>query len=106
MKYVLILTSIFLSFSIFSIEYKEAKLTLWKKGEALYGDEFIANNEDVVDYLSQLERPIQNFKTIKYKCQAKSRTISPSSWTVGGNSNETTYTYITTVYGLKDCEKI
>jgi len=104
MKY--IFTFLFFNFSLYSMDYKEAKLVVWKTGEALYGDEFISSSENVVDYLASLDRPDHAFKSIRYNCLIKSRKISLKPRTIGANLGESTYTYITTVYGIKDCAKI
>ena len=89
-----------------AMEYTTRKLALWKKGESISGDDFIAANEQVVDYLATLERPTGSFKAIVYQCQIKSRLISPyiQQQNVGGNAN-TSYVYLLSVYDIKDCVK-
>ena len=105
-KRILLLISVFTFFSIsaMAMDYKEAKVFLFKNGESIYGEEFIAQTEDVVDYLATLERPTGVFKSYKYVCQVKSRTIAPRAWVTGGTGGTNPiYTYITSVYSMKDC---
>ena len=106
MKHVFFLILLTLSHSIFSMDYKEAELVVWKTGKSLFGNEFISSSEDVVDYLSGLERPENIFKTYKYKCMVKSQTITSIARTISGETKDAAYVYITTVYGIKDCERL
>ncbi len=95
-----------MSGDLFAMSAEAMRVSVWRKGESIGGEEFIAANEAVVDYLATLERPTGMFETIKYRCQVKSRTIRP---TVMGNTSTGTglnqYVWIRTVYELKDCAK-
>ena len=90
---------------LFAMPAESVRMSVWRKGESIGGEEFIAANEAIVDYLATLERPTGVFETIKYRCQVKSRAIRPS--VMGGNSGTglNQYVWVRTVYELKDCVK-
>lgn len=81
------------------------KMTVWRRGESIGGEEFIAINEEIVDYLATLNRPTGTWEVIKYSCQAKYRTIQPSVWAIGSTGNSQ-YVTVRTVYALSDCVEI
>jgi hypothetical protein len=88
----------------FSMDFSSKKVVVWKRGEAIAGEEFIAANESVVDYLATLERPTGPFKTIVYQCQVKYRDISPTVQNNNaGSTMNNSYLFIRTVYDIKDC---
>jgi hypothetical protein len=89
--------------NVFAMESESLRVAVWRKGESIYGEEFVAANEAVVDYLSTLKRPTGMFDVIKYRCNVKSRTIRPS--VTGGTTGTgiTQYVWVRTVYDLKDC---
>ena len=89
-----------------AMEAESLRLSVWRKGEGIYGEEFVAANEAVVDYLAKLDRPTGVFETYRYRCLVKSRAIRPvlTGGTVGG-TGVTQYVWIRTVYDIKDCVK-
>lgn len=91
--------------TIFGMDYQKTKLTLWRRGEEIAGEEFIAATEQVVDYLKTLKRPTEGFNTIKYSCEAKSRLIRPVVRQTD-LSGRTLYVDIRTVYDLQNCTEI
>ena len=101
----LLIFGLLLSANVFAMDYESIRLSVWRKGEAIAGEEFIAANESVVDYLATLRHPTGGFDTIRYRCNAKGRTIRPSvnGTPVGSTSNE--YVWVRTVYDLRDCKE-
>ncbi len=99
--------SIFISSQVKGMEFTSRKLHVWKRGETMAGDEFIAANEEVVDYLATLKRPSETFKSIAYQCEVKARDISPSiqNNNVGTNNNPS-YVYLKSVYAIRNCVPI
>jgi len=92
-----------------AMEVRDVRLVLWKKGEAIGGDDFVAANESVVDYLATLERPTDPsfMKVIKYNCKAKYRIARPSLTLQQASATSITgYVSIVSVYELNDCTKI
>ncbi|MBM4304476.1 MAG: hypothetical protein FJ112_09130 [Deltaproteobacteria bacterium] len=88
----------------FSMDFSLKKVAVWKRGESMAGEEFIAANESVVDYLATLKRPTEPFKIIVYQCQVKYRDISPTVQNNNASTNITnSYLFIRTVYDIKDC---
>ncbi len=84
--------------------YEPIKLTLWRRGETIAGEEFVAANEAVMDYIATLRRPTEALKGIRYQCQAKGQYIRPSVRYMGAsNPNDNAYVDVRTVYELKDC---
>jgi len=109
MKTLTILLAMILVTQSMAMEFKTAKLVLGKKGEALGGDDFLAANEAVVDYLDSLERPTEPGLSalIKYNCQVKYRRAQPSlTFYQTGTSQISGYVDLLTVYDLKDCVKL
>lgn len=108
-KFFLLLTlslSVFAN-ATFAMDFTTKKLYMWKKGETIAGDDFIAANEDVVDYIATLNRPTEPFKSIVYQCQMKTRMISPNvQYQNTGNNSGTYYVYLLSVYGIKDCQQL
>lgn len=86
-----------------AMAYEPIKLFVYKRGESIGGEEFIAANETVMDYLATLKRPTDPLKGIKYNCQAKGQYIRPSVWQNNAGTNNYAYVDIRTVYDLKDC---
>jgi hypothetical protein len=89
-----------------AMEAQTAKLVVWRRGESIAGEEFVAASEAVVDYLATLERPTENFKVIKYSCQIKQRAIAPSFQTTGEANTVTSSVVVRMVYELRDCKKL
>ena len=87
------------------MEAKQMRMSVWRKGESIGGEEFVAANEAIVDYLATLRRPTGVFETIRYQCLVKMRAIRPT--VMGGNttSSPSTYVWVNTVYELKDCKE-
>ena len=78
------------------------KLVVWKKAETIQGNEFIAANSAVVDYLSTLRRPTGIPRSIVYNCQGKLR-WSRLSINTTGSQNFAAWADVATVYDLGDC---
>lgn len=90
-----------------AMDFASKKVVVWKRGEGMGGEEFVAATEEVVDYLATLERPTEILKSIVYSCQVKSRLIAPSLNLSGSQSVSINgHVYINTVYALKDCIKL
>lgn len=88
---------------IYGMDFSSKKVALWKRGESMAGEEFIAANESVVDYLATLKRPSEPFKANVYQCQVKYRDTTPSVQNNGGTTIDNGYVFIRTVYDMKDC---
>lgn len=100
---------LFLTFALSAsaMEFTQVRLSTWSKGETIFGEDFIAANESVVDYLATLPRPTESgFKSLKFNCQAKIRYIRPDLHTIGTNPPVNGSVDIRTVYELKDCTPI
>ncbi len=104
----LALGSLCLGTASFGMEAQTTKLVIWRGGEDIAGEEFIAANETIVDYLATLRHPTQGFQHADYHCSVKSRRIYPS--VLPYNSSQTgtqqQYTTVNMVYELKDCVEI
>jgi len=89
--------------NVLAMEAQSLRVAVWRKGEAIYGEEFVAANEAVVDYIATLKRPTGMFDVIKYRCNVKSRAIRPTL--TGGTTGTglTQYVWVRTVYDMKDC---
>ena len=89
------------------MDFTSQKLHRWKRGESMGGEEFIAANEDVVDYLATLERPTDPLKSITYQCEVKTRDISPTVQNNNaGTTNTFSYVYLKTLYAIRNCVRI
>ncbi|MEZ4751115.1 MAG: hypothetical protein R3B54_10995 [Bdellovibrionota bacterium] len=101
---VLLLLALLLSLELVAMEAETVKMAVWRRGESIGGEEFIAANESIVDYLATLNRPTGTWEVIKYSCQAKYRTILPTVRTTGSSN----YDYVTVrmVYALSDCVEV
>ncbi len=94
-----------MSGELFAMPSESVRVAVWRKGESIGGEEFIAANEAIVDYLATLERPTGMFETIKYRCQVKSRSIRPTVYGNVGTTSVNEYVWVRMVYDLKDCVK-
>lgn len=85
--------------------FEPVKIILWRRGETLLGEEFLAANEGVVDYLATLKRPTEGLKGIRYECQVKGRAIQPTVQSSGGTTGGTTWSsvWLAMIYEIKDC---
>lgn len=79
------------------------RVVLYRRGEAIGGEEFLAANEAIVDYLATLPRPTEVLKAYKYTCLVKSRLIRPSVIQMSGGTTNNGYVPVRMVYELKDC---
>jgi hypothetical protein len=77
------------------------RLTTWHHGESIGGEEFVAANEAIVDYLATLAHPTDAMGTLHYNCMAKVRAIAPSVQQNG--QQNLAYVIVQTVYELRDC---
>ena len=91
------------SLEIFAMSAVPTRVYLWKKGETIGAEDFIAANEQIVDYLATLKRPTEPFKGIKYTCLVKSRAIQPTVQRYSGTNNEQEWVTVRMVYEMKDC---
>ena len=100
-----LLTACFIGEGVASaMAYESARLSVYRRGEALFGDEFLALNEQIVDYLATLRRPTGPLERIVYDCNVKSRSIEPSVIRIGGTDpGGSSYVPVTMVYDIKDC---
>lgn len=94
-----------LAVELMGMEAKPMRLSVWRKGESIGGEEFVAANEAIVDYLGTLRRPTGIFETIRYQCQVKMRAIRPSVMGNNPPASTTTYVWVNTVYEIKDCKE-
>ena len=81
------------------------RLAVWRKGETIGGEEFVAVTEAVVDYIGTLRRPTEIFKAIRYDCVAKSRLIRPSVRPTAQGTTQQTIE-VRAVYELRDCTEV
>lgn len=109
-KNFLIFSALLLSFpfAAFSMETQTMKLTTYRRGETILGEEFVAATEEVVDYLDTLEHPTGIGAGIKYECQVKTRSIHPSFYHSNSTANNRVegWTEVRMVYSIKDCVKL
>lgn len=98
---VLLLTAI----EVFAMSAESTRVLLWRKGESVAGEEFIAMNEEIVDYLATLPRPTEALKVFRYDCQVKSRLIRPSLRGYGPDHPQG-WVEVRAVYALHGCKKI
>ena len=100
-----LILGILLSTAGFAMDYESIRLTVWRKGEGIAGEEFVAANEGVLDYLSTLKHPTDPYKSIHYQCSAKGQSIRPSVMGTPIGSSSNLYVWVRTVYDLKDCKE-
>lgn len=102
--FILSFVALFLAADALAMTAEPVKLAVWKRGETIVGDDFVAANEAVVDYIATLRRPTELLKAIKYNCMAKARVVAPDVYpaaqTSGGLHQRV---QIVTVYELRDC---
>ncbi len=89
-----------------ALEAETVKVTLYRKGESIAGEEFIVMNETIIDYLATLKRPTETFGRIQYSCQVKSRAIRPDVYSSPSDPAVTRYVWVNAVYDLRDCVEI
>jgi len=88
-----------------AMEFEPVKLAVYSRGETIFGEEFIAASESVVDYLASLRHPTEKFKAIKYQCSAKARLIRPIVYPYN-TATTSQYVSLISVYELKDCVEV
>ena len=96
----------FLGLDVVAMVAEPTRVVVWRKGESIAGEEFVAANEAIVDYIATLRRPTDPLKGIRYNCVAKVRTIRPTVQRIGGTGSENEWVYVQTVYELRDCVEI
>lgn len=89
--------------SALAMDYEAVKVSVWKKTETIMGEEFIAANEAVADYVAALPRPAQPLQPNQFECQIKGRAVQPSVQNSGPKPTYSSWTNIITVYDIKDC---
>ena len=102
----LCILSTLIASSAMAMDYEAIKVSVWKKGETIMGEEFIAANEAVADYVAALPRPTQPIKPNQFECQVKGRAIQPSVHQNGPTPTYSSWTNIITIYDIKDCVAI
>lgn len=85
---------------------QKTRVAVWRRGETIGGEEFLAANEEIVDYLATLPRPTEGLKAFKYDCQVKSRLIRPSVQNFGVGGTNQGWVYVRMVYELRDCVQV
>jgi hypothetical protein len=85
-----------------AMDAESIRLVTWHHGETIEGEEFIAANEAIVDYLATLQHPTDLLKGIAYQCQAKSRVIYPSVQNLTGSQSNADVE-VRMVYELSQC---
>ncbi len=93
----------------FAMDFQKARLVLWRRGEAIAGEDFILGTEAAVDYMATLKRPTGTLITdnIKYNCLVKYRLTQPSLQLSGGAAQpQSGWVNVQVVYELKDCAPI
>lgn len=96
------LVALCLCVETFAMTAQPTKLAVWKTGETILGEEFLAANESIVDYLGTLRRPTDLYGVVKYNCSVKSRRIRPSLVPLD-TSKPSQWVEVRMVYELKDC---
>jgi len=86
-----------------AMEAQPTRLSVWTHSEAIGGEEFLAANEGIVDYLATLRRPTKPLQRILYDCMAKSRAIAPTVVNINGTNPNTAYVQVRMVYELSGC---
>lgn len=98
---------LFASTEALGLPYETVKLTVRRKVEYIQGQEFIAANENVVDYLAGLKHPQGAMESFRYTCQVKVRVTVPTIYQTGGPTTTTNlWAQIITVYEIKDCIEV
>ena len=104
--YGIFLTLAFVALDAVGMTAELTRVVTWRRGESIAGEEFIAANEGIVDYLATLEHPTEILKSIRYQCMVKSRLIRPSVVQTGsGSSTTSAWVEVRMVYELRDCVK-
>lgn len=85
-----------------AMDSEKIRVAVWKKGESIAGEDFIAGTEAVVDYLATLKRPTDPLKAIRYNCMVKGRRVRPSVQSTQFNSARS-WAEVITIYEIKDC---
>ena len=97
----LFILGLLVSLEAAAMDAETVKMAVWRRGESIGGEEFIAANEGIVDYLATLKRPTGTWEVIKYSCQAKYRTIYPTVRATGNTNSD--YVTVRMVYALSGC---
>ena len=104
MRFLVTIFAMTLGFQSFAMDSESVKIVLYKKGETLFGQDFMPASEAVVDYLATLPRPTEGLKGFVYQCNVKGNAIR--AYTNGSGSSSTlTYVVFTMLYEVKDCVK-
>lgn len=92
----------------FSIEAETLRMNVYRRGEVILGEEFIAANEQIVDYLATLERPSAAMEMFRYSCSVKSRLIRPSFYQINSTATDRVegWVQVRMVYEIKDCARV
>ncbi|MBI1860693.1 MAG: hypothetical protein HYR96_07240 [Deltaproteobacteria bacterium] len=106
MKKISVLISLVSGVAALAMPYETRKLIVWRHGEEIAGEEFIAANEAVVDYLATLPRPTGGlFEVNRFNCSVKMRMIRPSVTSNPMPTNNPSV-LVTMIYDIKDCVAI
>ncbi len=102
MRTTLFFLAVVMAADVFGMTAEPTRLNVWRRGETIGGEEFVANNEAVGDYIATLPRPTELLKPKRFNCMAKMRDISPTARPTSG-SGPSSSVVINTVYELRDC---
>jgi len=89
-----------------AMEPESIRVSLYRKGETIAGEEFIAANEGVVDYIATLRRPTEGLRPIRYNCTVKGTAIRPGVQNIGSIPSPQPWVQIVTIYEMRDCIEI
>lgn len=98
-----VMAFVLLSIDALALEFEPTRVTVWRRGESIGGEEFLVANEAIEDYIATLKRPTEVLKGIRYQCLAKGRLIQPYVRQSTGSGTGTSWVYVQMVYALKDC---
>ena len=91
---------------LFGMESQTFRLNTYRRGETILGEEFLAANEQVVDYLATLRHPSGPLEVVKFNCVGKTRLIEPSVRHLGSPSSNSDYVEARMVYDIHDCAEL
>lgn len=92
----------------FSMEAETLRLNVYRRGETILGEEFVAANEQIVDYLAALDRPTGTMEMFRYNCTVKSRRIRPSFYQINSTATDRVegWVEVRMVYEIKNCARV
>ena len=100
----LIVCALVTSGSAAAMDFRAGRLAMYSKSEAIAGEEFLAANEEIVDYLATLTRGPRGGNPKMFRCQIKDREIEPTVLTLSGPQTYGSYVPVRMVYEIRDCQ--